>query len=260
MLRHFLNPPNWFTAGNLFCGFYAIMTLMDGPGDAHSVYRAGLLVLFGAVFDMLDGRVARMTRSAGRFGTELDSLADIVSFGLTPALAAWVWGVHRLGTLGMAACFFFLVCGAFRLARYNVKAETKASARSEGITITMAGIFLALVIMSHAASGRETLERPMNAVILMTALALLMVSRVPYRTFKTVRASPLSISLLMLCAGIAVVIGVRYNISTVFMAFTALYVASGPVEGLMLLGRGRRGKIPLPLPEAERPPEPGEKP
>lgn len=256
MLRHFLNPPNWFTAGNLFCGFYAIVTLLEGGGDPQTVNRAGLLVLFGAVFDMLDGRVARMTKSAGRFGMELDSLADIVSFGIAPALAAWVWGVSRLGIPGLAACFFFTVCGAFRLARFNTKAEVKATPRSEGITITMAGIFLSLVIMAHAESGKETLEHPLNAVVLMVALSLLMVSRVPYRTFKTLRASPSVIAVFALMAGVAVAIGVRYNISTVFMSFTAAYVASGPIEGLFALGFRRRRRASLqPVEPPQDPPE-----
>jgi CDP-diacylglycerol---serine O-phosphatidyltransferase len=246
MLKLFLTPPNWFTAANLFCGFYAVVILLDGGSDPHVTYRAGLLVLFGAVFDMLDGRVARMTKTAGKFGIQLDSLADIVSFGVAPALLAYVWGVDRLGVVGLASVFFFLVCGAFRLARFNVKAETKAANHSEGITITVAGIFLSLVIMAHAATGRDAPERPLSAALLMVVLSFLMVSRVPYRTFKTVRASPRFILGLALIAGLGVALGVRYDISTVAMIAGAIYVASGPVEGLVGIGlrRGHRTKKP----------------
>ena len=82
MLKHFLSPPNWFTSASIFCGFYAILLAASNPNDPAVFYQAGLLIGFAGVFDMLDGRVARMTRTESEFGVQLDSLADVVSFGV----------------------------------------------------------------------------------------------------------------------------------------------------------------------------------
>ncbi len=240
MFRQFLNPPNWFTAANMFCGMYALVVLLSGSPDYHTPYRAGLFILFAMVFDMLDGRVARMTRSGSEFGTQLDSLADIISFGLAPTTLVWFWGLRPLGWVGLAVSFFFLVCGAFRLARFNLKAGKHASPESEGITITVAGTTLAVIVMANTAAGNTELARPFNAALLVLALSFLMVSKVPYRTFKTHRLSPLTIAGLSLLLGISIAVGVRHDISTVFVGLATLYILSGPLEGLVRLGLRHR--------------------
>ena len=84
MIKQFLNPPNWFTSASIFCGFYAILPASGADAGATQFYQAGLLIGFAGIFDMLDGRVARMTNSASEFGVQLDSLADVISY------AAWV--------------------------------------------------------------------------------------------------------------------------------------------------------------------------
>jgi CDP-diacylglycerol--serine O-phosphatidyltransferase len=126
--------PSLFTAGNIAAGFYAITESVRGTmGAAPAFDHAALAIGFAVVFDGVDGRVARMTRTTSDFGRELDSLADVVTFGVAPALLAYVWGFRMLPLttafpllrekmlpLGVVACFLFLICGACRLARFNI--------------------------------------------------------------------------------------------------------------------------------------------
>ena len=125
--------PSLFTAGNIAAGFYAITETVRGTtGDQWAFDHAALAIGFAVVFDGVDGRVARMTRTTSDFGKELDSLADVVTFGVAPALLAYVWGFRmlplghwaapwaKLLPLGVVVCFLFLICGACRLARFNI--------------------------------------------------------------------------------------------------------------------------------------------
>lgn len=125
--------PSLFTAGNIAAGFYAITESVRGAGgDDQGFNRAALAIGFAIVFDGVDGRVARMTRTTSDFGKELDSLADVVTFGVAPAVLAWIWGFRMLPAtllpqmrnavlpLGVVMCFLFLICGACRLARFNI--------------------------------------------------------------------------------------------------------------------------------------------
>ena len=125
--------PSFFTSCNIAAGFYAITETVRGTlGDPAAFDHAALAIGFAIVFDGVDGRVARMTRTTSDFGKELDSLADVVTFGVAPALLAYVWGFRMLPAtfmpllrdkilpLGVVICFLFLICGACRLARFNI--------------------------------------------------------------------------------------------------------------------------------------------
>ena len=125
--------PSLFTAGNIALGFYSITQSVQGTtGDQLSFDHAALSIGFAVLFDGLDGRVARMTQTTSDFGKELDSLADVVTFGVAPALLAYTWGFRMLPLgnmpwlresvvpLGVVVCFLFLICGACRLARFNI--------------------------------------------------------------------------------------------------------------------------------------------
>jgi len=232
MIRHFLNPPNWFTSASLFCGMYAVV-LATGVEGEPNFYRASLMILFAAVFDMLDGRVARITGRGTDFGIQLDSLADMVSFGLAPAVLLYAWGIHTLGTFGLVGAFVFALCGAFRLARFNVAADGQAHDHSEGLTITMAGATVASAVMAHAASGRTSVEHPWNVWVLAMLLGLLMVSRVPYRNAKSLALSRESMIALALVLGIVLAIAVRYRFPTAFITVLGAYVVSGPLEAMI---------------------------
>ena len=137
--------PNLFTVSSIFCGFYAaiLAASANGSTSADTLYRACIAVLFAMVFDAVDGRVARLTKTQSAFGVQMDSLADVISFGIVPGLIAWHWGVQNFGTLGLFACFFFCACGAIRLARFNVMAaaEDGPSAYFLGLPIPAAAAF-----------------------------------------------------------------------------------------------------------------------
>jgi CDP-diacylglycerol--serine O-phosphatidyltransferase len=151
--------PSLLTTANIFCGFYSVMeslagsrllaSAFDPTGNLLPIYdsalpaaiehfnRAAITIGFAALFDLLDGRVARMTNTTSEFGIELDSIADVVSFGIAPAVLAYAWGygqVPDLQNVGWAASFLFLICGALRLARFNVQARRPGQALVAGET------------------------------------------------------------------------------------------------------------------------------
>ena len=225
MLRQFLNPPNWFTAASMFCGLYSIV-LATGVGGDQNFYRAGLMILFAGVFDTIDGSVARLTKTGSEFGVQLDSLVDVVSFGIAPALLLYAWGTHALGLVGLAGAFFFALCGVFRLARFNCKTDGTKTLFTEGLTITMGGSMVAAAVMAHARALPDQDIPPVGILAIAMALALLMVSSVPFRGWKTLklrRRDILGISLM----------AVRYDISLAFLTALTIYSASGPVEALV---------------------------
>src|SRR5258708_25141661 len=111
--------PNLFTLSSIFCGFYAI-TLCAGEASPSQLYQAALAIFFAMFFDGFDGRVARLTKTQSDFGIELDSLADVISFGAAPALLVYKWALLPLGFVGVFLAFVFVACGALRLARFNL--------------------------------------------------------------------------------------------------------------------------------------------
>src|SRR3954466_16026415 len=112
--------PNLITLSSIFCGFDSIRVAATANASEDDYYRAALLIVFAMFFDTLDGRVARMTKTQSAFGLQIDSLADVVSFGVAPSMLLYQWALHRLGTLGLVVAFVFTAMGAVRLARFNV--------------------------------------------------------------------------------------------------------------------------------------------
>ena len=172
--------PNLLTTGNLFSGFYAMIAVLD----AHYV-TAGIAILIAMIFDGLDGRWARLTRTSSRFGVEYDSLSDLVSFGVAPGLLIYTWALSEYGRLGWVAAFLFVVCGALRLARYNVQLNSVESRHFLGLpTPAAAGVIASLVLMDDyiLQMGKEV--KPLLIVALIYVLAFLMVSTFRYQNFK----------------------------------------------------------------------------
>jgi CDP-diacylglycerol---serine O-phosphatidyltransferase len=169
--------PSLFTTGNLFCGFYSIVHSIQGD-----FFFAALLILGAGVFDALDGRVARMTKSQSRFGVEYDSISDVVSFALAPSLLSYLWALESYGRAGLAVAFFFAACGALRLARFNTIADDMPKSYFVGLPSPAAAIFIA----SLAIADRDVaFSRPDLVLFLsLSVLGLLMVSSVRYRSFK----------------------------------------------------------------------------
>lgn len=241
MLKHFLSPPNWFTSASIFCGFYATMLAAGNDGDPATFYQAGLLIGFAGIFDMLDGRVARMTNSSSEFGVQVDSLADVVSFGVAPAVLVYNWGMHALGKLGIAAAFIFVLCGVFRLARFNCgAADNEEFEHSKGLTITMAGGTLAAMVMCHAAMGMDFVKHPLLPFAAIVSLAFLMVSNVPYPTTKALKMSRGTKAFAILFLASLVAVSVFYDISFIVLPVMVLYAVSGPVVGTLGFLRRKR--------------------
>jgi CDP-diacylglycerol--serine O-phosphatidyltransferase len=233
--------PNLFTLSSIFLGFYAL-TLCAGEATPAQLYQAALAIFFAIFFDAFDGRVARMTKTQSDFGVELDSLADVVSFGAAPALLVYKWALAPLGPLGMFISFCFLACGALRLARFNVLAHRgdKSSSRFfVGLPIPLAAGAIVALVIAHYRQFREATDATTNVVVALVVLLLsfLMVSTIRYRTFKDVSFSRRSLLVfLFLClAGVAV--GLVTRPSFVLVVYMAAYITMGIAESLLLRGR-----------------------
>lgn len=172
--------PSLFTFANLLCGFVAITLALRGRFEL----AAGLIFL-GAVCDLFDGRLARMLNTSTKFGVELDSLADLSSFCLAPALIAWQWELHTLGRLGTAVCFFYLMAGAGRLARFNVISMTGGKRYFVGLpTPPPAGLIMIVIYLWPQPPQWPGFAEAFAGVMFIQAL--LMVSTLPFRTFKDI--------------------------------------------------------------------------
>jgi CDP-diacylglycerol--serine O-phosphatidyltransferase len=233
--------PNLFTVSSIFLGFYA-MTLCAGDASPAQLNQAALAIFFAIFFDAFDGRVARMTKTQSDFGVQLDSLADVVSFGAAPSLLVYKWALAPLGFLGFFLSFSFAACGALRLARFNVLAQRgdKGSSRFfVGLPIPLAaGAIVALVIAHYRAIGGITQDSIRVAIAAFVGLlAFLMVSTIRYRTFKDVHlnARSLSVFAFLVMAGVGVAVATRP--AFVLVVYMAAYMAMGPAEWLLSLGR-----------------------
>jgi CDP-diacylglycerol--serine O-phosphatidyltransferase len=227
--------PNLFTVASIFCGFYGAVTAAEAHGDTPAMYRACVSILLAAFFDGIDGRVARMTKTQSAFGVQMDSLADVISFGAAPALIAWFWGLSHWGPLGLFACFFFCACGAIRLARFNVMAAQAAGPSHffVGLPIPAAAWLLVAVIIAwlNADAPPLTGAEPWPPFLLF-GLGVLMVSTIPFRTFKASRMNKRSVTAIVtvICATLFVAIEVRPSFAVV--ALMAAYLAWGLGEWL----------------------------
>ncbi len=233
--------PNLFTVTSILCGFYA-MTLCSGEAGPTQLYQAALAILFAMFFDGFDGRVARLTRTQSDFGMQLDSLADVVSFGAAPGLLVYKWALEPLGFLGLFLSFSFAACGALRLARFNVLAMRSPHGGGGsffvGLPIPLAaGVLVSMIIAHHAATGGAVLDIAARGPVAVasTALALLMVSTVRYRTFKDLRLSARSALVVMVILASGVVIGTRFHPAYVLVAYSFAYLAFGLVESAFLV-------------------------
>lgn len=226
--------PNLFTTGSLFAGFYGIISTMNG-----GYYVAAWLVLISSIFDALDGKVARMTGTTSRFGVEYDSLADLVAFGVAPGLLMYSWALKPFGKLGWLAAFLYVVCGALRLARFNVQVDTVESKRFLGLPIPAAASMVATCVLLFYHLGGSGSIRKVSVLILIYVLALLMVSNVRYYSFKDpelVKRQPFGFLVLLIFLIIVVVAEPQIMLFALF----SFYVLSGPASYLFRLPLLRR--------------------
>lgn len=172
--------PNLFTSMNLVLGFLAVIAATEGK-----IERACWAILLASVFDMLDGRVARLTNTTSKFGVEYDSLCDLVSFGLAPALLMYYAALQPFGRLGLIVSIIFCLCGALRLARFNVMAEVLPKSYFQGLPIPIASTTLVTAVF-FAKEINLPLERSHFFLFLTAAVGLLMVSTFKFPSFKDI--------------------------------------------------------------------------
>jgi len=219
--------PNLFTTGNLFCGFWSIISVFQ----EHYFYGA-VAILLAAIFDVLDGKVARLAGATSKFGIQYDSLADLVSFGIAPAVLAFSWALRPFGRFGWFAAFLFVVCGALRLARFNVLAAVGDTKYFKGLPIPAAASMVSLVILLYLRLIETGWIKDIVVLGMIYALAFLMVSTIRYFSFKELnlaRRKPFSIFIFVVLSMIVIVM----EPIIVLFGFVLVYVLSGPV-GLIL--------------------------
>ncbi len=216
--------PNLFTTANLFTGFFGIISAINGRYEL-----AAVAILISGVFDILDGKVARLTRATSRFGVEYDSLADLVAFGVGPGLLMYLWALQPYGRLGWLAAFLFLACGALRLARFNVQVETTSKRYFSGLPIPgAAGMIATTVLFIHDMGISPSVPLNMALLIMTYVLGFLMVSTVPFHSFKDfemLRAKPFPV----LFGVIALLTVVAMRPGVVLFLLNGAYVLSGPI-------------------------------
>ncbi len=225
--------PNLMTTGNLFFGFFAIIQALKAQ-----FIVAAYAIVAAAVFDLLDGRLARLTRSTSKFGAEYDSLCDLVSFGVAPGLMLFQWALHPFGRVGWVACFLFVTCGALRLARFNVQSSRVEKNYFQGLPIPMAAGIVASSILAFQDLELEALGS-VGLLAMTVLLAIVMVSNFRYRSFKDLDLKErLPFRYLILGVGVIVVVALRPEVM-LFVLFIG-YAILGAVFGVFKLGKNAR--------------------
>ena len=231
--------PNLFTTGGLFAGFYAIIAATAGQ-----YVDACIAVFIAALLDGIDGRVARLTGTQSEFGSQYDSLADLVSFGMAPALVMYHWALVGLkqygvvwGKVGWVAAFLYAACAALRLARFNSQASVVDKRWFIGLASPAAAALMMAFIWTMVDTGFRGKQLESVALVVTVCAALLMVSRVRYYSFKTL---PLSerVPFIAILIALALFVALAIDPPRVLLAIVGLYVLSGPV--LWLVARQRR--------------------
>lgn len=168
--------PSLFTAGNIMCGFFSILSTFSGD-----YVQAGLFIIFANLLDVVDGYAARLTKTTSQFGVELDSLADVVSFGLAPAILVYYWALVPWGNWGWLAACTYVVCGALRLARFNVQARGAPRGHFVGLPIPAAAeMIVSTVLLYYYLGGDGAPNKQITLLLVIYGLALLMVSGFPF--------------------------------------------------------------------------------
>lgn len=250
--------PNLFTTGGLFCGFYSIIATLQAD------FRlAATAVLIALIFDALDGRIARMTKTSSQFGAQYDSLSDVVAFGVAPGLVAYRWALEPWGVWGWLAAALYVVCGALRLARFNVQSGTVDKDSFVGLPIPAAAAVIATtILMYYYLGGEGETSKHVTLLLLVYVLAGLMISTIRYTSFKDLKLrdrQPFG----LLVIGIIVLQLTIAEPQLMLFGIAAVYVVSGPSGALLRACRGRVADPPqsdesLPKPARVHPPSVGE--
>ena len=233
--------PNLFTTAALFCGFYGIVSSINGKFEV-----AAIAIFIAMLLDGVDGRVARMTNTQSDFGAEFDSLADMVSFGLAPALIVYLWSLHNLGKVGWLVSFIYVACAALRLARFNTQASTSDKQYFQGLASpAAAAVVVGLIWNADLIKEYISLPTLQYIALAITLFAgLLMVTNVRYHSFKGVnwRSKVPFVTILMF---VFVLVFVSAEPALILFLIFFVYALSGPVLTLIQLRQRRAERAQL---------------
>jgi len=231
--------PNLFTTGNLFCGVFAILSVFNA-----NYMAAAIAILVAMIFDVLDGKSARLTNSTSHFGLEYDSLSDVVSFGVAPGLLLYSWALSGQGTFGIAVMFAYVAMGAVRLARFNATAMLSDGKYFIGLAIpAAAGVVASMVIFDHYIVRVGAEVKPIAVLIITLVLSFLMVSRIKYRSFKDLKFRGGQHITYLVWGILGLVLVAAWPQVMLFVMFVG-YALLGPVERMIWLLAKLAGKQP----------------
>lgn len=241
--------PNMITLSSVFCGFDSIRVSATAQTD-DDYYGASLLLVFALFFDMLDGRVARLTKTQSAFGLQIDSLADAISFGVAPALLVYKWSLWQVPEWGLFVSFLFAAAGVVRLARFNVLsmgdrgAPTKPGKYIVGLPVPgAAGILISLVLANHAMADQLHLSERGHVwqmVVLTGFLSFLMVSTIKFRSFKDLRLNARTFALVAFAVGSSAIVSSQTRPALVLVWLLSCYVVIALVESFLAVARRER--------------------
>jgi CDP-diacylglycerol---serine O-phosphatidyltransferase len=263
--------PNLFTLASVFCGLYSIVLTArlgedGGASDEQLLYKASLAIVFGLLFDGADGRIARLTKTQSDLGMQLDSLADVITFGVAPAMLVYRWGLLELGRFGLVVAFVFTACGALRLARFNVLAMREQAEKAKqdkpdkpaakapgeakkkpaqfiGLPIPIAANMIVALVLTNHAIGVTKISNHAAIAAFVLVLSYLMISRIRFRSFKDLQLNKRNVAVIIGIAALAIVMFVRINGPAVLMALMSLFVLLGLAEELVFFRRRRREEL-----------------
>jgi CDP-diacylglycerol--serine O-phosphatidyltransferase len=230
--------PNLFTSGGLFAGFYSIIATFN-----HQYRLAAVMILVAQLCDMLDGRIARLTRSTSSFGIQYDSLADLVAFGVAPGILVYIWALKPWGRWGWLAASLYVTCGALRLARFNVQIASVEKRHFIGLPIPAAAdVIAATVLLYYFFGGEGATNKHIMMLLVIYAVAGLMVSEIRYYSFKEIRFHHRHPFPVLLGLIFVIMLAIAQPELMLFFIITT-YALSGPV-GLVVRLVGSRTRRP----------------
>ncbi|GJM07489.1 MAG: phosphatidylserine synthase [marine bacterium B5-7] len=229
--------PNLFTTAGLFSGFYAIVAAMKGHFDT-----AAIAIFITMIFDGLDGRVARLTNTESLFGANYDSICDMVSFGVAPALIAYQWMLFGLGKLGWLAAFIYVASTALRLARFNAQLESADKRFFSGLPCPLAAGVLAGFVWVGSTLPFDVHWMSIATALVTVMMGVLMASNIPYHSFKEVdfkNRVPFVAILVIVLVFVFISLDPPHVLFCMFLA----YALSGPAQWVWDLMKGRKPSL-----------------
>lgn len=236
--------PNALTLCGMFCGFFSIIASINGD----YLYAAWAIIIAN-IFDGLDGWIARLTNTATRFGIELDSLSDVIAFGVAPAIMMYRWELFNYGRVGWAAAFLFVACGALRLARFNIQTGSSGSKAFKGMPIPAAATIIASVVIFYYEFWEGLPPKSILFPAITILLSLLMVSTLRYHGIKEISFRERK-PFWFLIVFVVILFIIFVHPPTAIFIFAMLYLVWGIIENIYLFIKKKKA-MPQQLPEVK---------